>query len=96
MYVELKSDHGDNGPAWIGRVKFSKTGRTIYYRGLTLQRGNVIGGNHFDVETGNEYWVSGIKKNGQDRHNAGSGPVEIDEDVREEYLSMRSLSAKAD
>jgi hypothetical protein len=41
--------------------------------------------NHRDVETGDEYWVSGVKKNREDRHWAGSGPVQIDDDVREEY-----------
>ena len=40
---------------------------------------------YFDVKTGEEYWISGPKKNGQDRHWAGSGPVEIDPDVAEEY-----------
>ena len=30
MYIELKSGHYNTGPAWIGRVAFSKTGRTIY------------------------------------------------------------------
>jgi hypothetical protein len=31
MYIELKTGYQDNGPAWIGRVKFSKTGQTIYF-----------------------------------------------------------------
>ena len=87
MYVELKSGHGDSGPAWIGWVKFSKTGRTVYTRGLELQRmrGGGISGNHMHVETGDEYWVSGVKKDRQNRHWAGVGGVEIDEDAREEY-----------
>ena len=85
LYVELKSGTGDNGPAWIGRVRFSKTGRSIYYRGKRLQRGLGISGNYFDAETGEEYWVSGPKQNGQDRHWAGSGAVSIDSDVAEEY-----------
>lgn len=93
MYIELKSGHGDSGPAWIGRVSFSKTGRTIYYRGKTLQRGNGIAGNHFDVESGEEYWVSGVKRDGHDRHPAGSGPVQIDDDVREEYSAMLAKQA---
>jgi hypothetical protein len=38
MYVELKTGHNDNGPAWIGRVGFSKTGQTIYYREKSLRR----------------------------------------------------------
>jgi hypothetical protein len=89
MYIELKSGsgHTDRGTARIGRVTFSKSGRSIYYRTLKLQslKGAGICANYVDVETGDEYWVSGCKKNGQDRHWAGGGPVEIDEDVREEY-----------
>ena len=85
MYVELKI--GDSGPAWIGWVKFSKTGTTVYYRGKELRRvrGGGVSGNHVDVDTGDEYWVSGVKKNGQDRHWAGSGAVVIDDDAADEY-----------
>lgn len=92
MYVELKSGHSNDGPAWIGRVKFSKTGRTIYYRGRSLQscKGGGISANYFDIETGEEYWVSGPKKNGEDRHWAGSGNVIIDEDARQEYEQIIS------
>ena len=90
MYVELKSGFGGSGPAWIGWVEFSKTGRSIYYRGRRLQRleGGGVSGNFFDVDTGDEYWVSGVKKNGQDRHWAGSGPVEIDPDALEEHRRL--------
>jgi len=35
-YIEDKSG-GLMGPARIGRVMFSKTGRTIYYRGRSFQ-----------------------------------------------------------
>jgi len=87
MYIELKSGYDDDGPARIGRVAFSKTGRTIYYRGKAFQSLNGSGANYFDVETGEEYWISGPKKNGKDRHWAGSGKVEIDEDAREEYFT---------
>jgi hypothetical protein len=85
MYVELKSGHGDDGPAWIGWVKFSKTGRTVYYRGRTLRRAHGVSGNHIDADTGDELWVSGVKKDRQDRHWAGSGPVEVDPDALDEY-----------
>jgi hypothetical protein len=86
MYIELKSGHSDDGPAWIGRVTFSKTGRTVYYRGKSLRRASGSwGANHIDVETGDEYWVSGVKRNREDRHWAGHGPVEVDDDVHEEY-----------
>ena len=88
MYVELKSDLDDSGPAWIGRVRLSKTGQTVYYRGLTLARRQGAAGNHVDVATGNEYWVSGVKKDGTDRHWAGHGPVNVDSDVLDEYLEV--------
>lgn len=90
MYVELKSGYNDDGPAWISRVYFSKTGQTVYFHGKTLRhvgRGRSPF-NHVEVETGEEYWISGVKKNRQDRHWAGSGLVEIDPDVREEYLKL--------
>ena len=90
MYIELTTGYDNNGPARIGRVSFSKTGKTLYYGDKVferIKRGGVQG-NHRDVETGEEYWISGIKKNREDRHWAGGGPVEIDDDVREEYLRM--------
>ena len=36
MYIECKAGEL-TGPARIGRVTFSKTGRTLYYRGQTFQ-----------------------------------------------------------
>lgn len=89
MYIELKSGHGDSGPARIGWVTFSKTGRSIYYSGKRFERlkGKGISGNYFDVDTREEYWISGVKKRGTNRHWAGSGPVYIDSDAREEYES---------
>jgi hypothetical protein len=92
MYVELKTGYNDNGPAWIGRVRFSKTGQTVYYRGKSLRRipGGGISANYCDVETGEQYWISGMKKNREDRHWAGAGPVVIDGDVRAEYERLVS------
>lgn len=85
MYTEDKSNRL-TGPARIGRVRFSKSGKTIYYRGRQLQslKGRGFKANYFDVETGAEFWVSGCKKRGGDRLYKG-GVVEIDEEVREEY-----------
>jgi hypothetical protein len=99
MYIELKTHqggHDDLGPARIGRVTFSKTGRTIYYRNQKFQRaaGLRTCGNHFDCDTEDVYWISGCKKNGQDRL-WGGAPVEIDDDVREEYWTdIRNQPAK--
>jgi len=83
MYLENKSD-GDGlvGQPRIGRVTFSKTGKTIYYRGAVLQslKGYGYKANYYDVNTLDYYWVSGSKKNGQDT--LYPDRVEIDEDVK--------------
>ena len=87
MYLESKSG-GLNGPARIGRVVFSKTGKSISYRGRTFQslKGAALKANYFDVETHEEFWISGPRKDGQDRlYPDSSMSVEIDDDVAEEY-----------
>jgi hypothetical protein len=88
MYIERKSGPS-NGPARIGRVTFSKTGRTLTYQGKSFQslKGAAAKANYFDVETGEEYWISGPRKDGADRLYVSSVPVDIDDDVREEYWS---------
>jgi hypothetical protein len=95
-YIELKSGHSDNGPAWIGYVKPSKTGRTLYFNGRGLmkrkgQRRGGSGGNYVDMQTGESFWVSGVKKNGKDRHWAGSSKVLVEAAALSEHLKvMRS------
>lgn len=93
-YIELKTGFGDSGPAWIGRVTLSRSKTTVYFNGRALKRakGGGISGNYFDVESGDEYWVSGVKKNGQDRHWAGSGRVLVEASAVEEYLALRNLA----
>jgi hypothetical protein len=89
MYVELKTHgggHDDRGPARIGRVTFNRTGKTLLYRGKRFQKGGSDScANYHDVETREGYWISGPKKDGSDRLHGSGAPVEIDEDVREEY-----------
>ena len=97
-YIELKSGHSDNGPAWIGYVSASKTGRTVYFDGRGLmklkgQRRGESGGNYVHMETGESFWVSGVKKNGEDRHWAGSGKVLVEAAAVSEYL--QTIEAKA-
>jgi hypothetical protein len=101
MYIENKSarppgKRGLEGPARIGRVTFSKTGKTIYYGGKTFGRlgGAGFKANYFDEESREEYWISGPKKNGEDGL-YGPRPTPIDEDVREEYWTLiRKLPEK--
>lgn len=87
MYIESKGG-GLSGPARIGKVTFSQTGKTLHYGGKQFQSlaGRGFKANYFDVETGEEYWISGGKKSGGD-HLYG-GITEIDEDVRVEYWTI--------
>jgi len=84
MYIEFKGD-GIAGPARIGRVSFSKSGKSIYYKNKKFETlsGRGFKSNYYDVETGEEYWISGCRKDGKDA--LYSTTIEIDNDVREEY-----------
>jgi hypothetical protein len=86
MYIESKAN-GLTGPARIGRVTFSKTGKTIYYQGRVFQslKGAGFKSNFYDVATGEEFWISGPRKDGADRLYGGTEAIEIDADVRLEY-----------
>ncbi|OLE54331.1 MAG: 1-deoxy-D-xylulose-5-phosphate synthase [Acidobacteria bacterium 13_1_20CM_3_53_8] len=84
MYIEHKLD-GIVGPARIGRIIFSKSGKSLSYKGrefVTLD-GRGFKANYADSETGERYWISGCKKDGTDA--LYSTTVEIDDDIREEY-----------
>lgn len=85
MYIEFKGDNGISGPARIGRVEFSQTGKSLYYRGKTFRslKGYGFKSNYYDVATGEHYWISGCKKRGDDQLYGGT--TQIDEDVQEEY-----------
>lgn len=87
MYIEDKSN-GLEGEARIGRVFFSKTGKTIYYRGMRFQslKGSGFKANYFEVESGDHYWISGPRKDQNDRLYGGNQGVEIDSDVYAEYM----------
>ena len=88
MYIECKS--GDaSGQARIGRVSFSKTGNTLRYgeQEFISLKGTGFKANYLELGSRDEYWISGPRKDGQDRLYVSARPVEIDEDVREEYWS---------
>lgn len=86
MYIEYKGG-GLHGTARIGRVTFSRTGSTLHYAGKSFQslKGSGFKAIYFDVETGEQYWISGPRRDGADRLYKSDWPVDIDEDVREEY-----------
>lgn len=98
--MENKSGENDLiGDARIGRVTFSKTGKSIHYNGKTFQTlgGSGFKANYFDVEPGEDYWISGCKKDGSDRLYGERLPIHIDEDAREEYWNeIRNLPNNSD
>lgn len=87
MYLENKSAQGLNGAGRIGRVRFSKTHKTVYYKGHVFHSlgGKGFKANYYDEATGDEWWISGPRLDGDDRLYGGQHGVEIDEDVAEEY-----------
>jgi len=76
------------GPARIGRVTFSKTGKTVYFDGKTFNRSIGFKSNYICEETGESYWISGPKKRGGDSLYATNIATQIDDDVREEYWTV--------
>ena len=95
MWIERKTD-GLVGPARIGRVTFSKTGRSVSYRGKTFEslKGGGFKANYVDAATGDEYWISGCHKNGEDA--LYSTTVDIDADVRHDYwVNIRNQPERA-
>ena len=93
MWIEKKE--GLYGPARIGRVRFSKSGKSIHCMGKTFLTlaGNGHLTNYFDIKTKEEYWISGCRKDGRDA--LYNTDVQVDDDVREEYwVSIRNLPEK--
>lgn len=89
MYIENKSG-GLEGDARIGRVYFSKTGKTLYYKGRKFKslKGMGFKSNYYDVDTGDEFWISGPRKDKNDRLYGGNKGVTIDDDVLVEYKEL--------
>ena len=86
MYIENKSAGLAGGEARIGRVTFSKSGSTIYYWEKAFR--SLKGGyksNYYDIETDEQYWISGPRKDGRDRLYGERVAVAIDDDTLEEY-----------
>lgn len=94
-YVELKSaHHTDADEAWIARVWLSSSGKTIYFNDMALKRGQGIDSNHFNIENGDKYWISGVKKRGTNRH--WGGIIYIEESLVEWYENHTDGKCPAD
>ena len=86
MYIARVDPGGPTQWARIGRVASSKTGRTLYYAGRELRGEGQPW--YADVKTGEQFHIQAAREDGLDRSEGrkrGSFPVEIDENVREEY-----------
>ena len=93
MYIEDKSQ-GLSGPARNGRVTFSKTGRTLYYGDRSFQslKGAGFKANYYDLDTGEQFWISGPRRDGADRLYGEAVPIYIDADVRATSTGARSAA----
>jgi hypothetical protein len=86
-YIE-RVTAGHDGPAWIAHVEMSASGKTLYFnnRAFKSWHGQGIGGNYYDIETEETYWITTPKKSGNDRHRFGKGVVFVHSSVLQEYL----------
>jgi hypothetical protein len=86
MYIARIGSGGQTEWARIGRVSFSKSGRSLRYDERTLRGEGQPW--YRDHDTGEQFVISRARKDGLDHSGGrkrGSFPAEIDEDVREEY-----------
>jgi hypothetical protein len=85
MWLEHKTGSGLVGPARIGWVKISDRGKRLDYRDQAFRSlgGQGFKSNYYDIETREEYWISGCRKDGRDA--LYSTDVEIDDDALEHY-----------
>lgn len=89
MYIARIGPGRQTEWARIGRVTFSKSGRTLYYGGRSFSgQGQPW---YRDDETGEQFVFSRARKDGLDRSEGrkrGSFPAEIDDDAQEEYWAQ--------
>ncbi|WP_410636877.1 hypothetical protein [Amycolatopsis sp. lyj-346] len=86
MYLQLKTGFDtDRGPSWIAWVRFSPTWKTAYVHDRTLRRWpGMFDANFFDVDTGEEFWLSGPKRDRTDGRYSRAAPA-VDDDARGPY-----------
>lgn len=85
MFVQLKTGYSvDHGPCWISTVRFNRSWKTASWHGKTLLRRQGIDANFYDVDTDDEYWLSGPHRNQSNTRYSGIRPT-IDDDTRMAY-----------
>jgi hypothetical protein len=88
IYVEKINGSSLDGEAWIGKCTYSKSGLSIYFNGKGFKRQKSFSSNYYDLDTGEDYWISKVKTNGEDGHKFGKVKINIDKSVVEEYLKL--------
>ena len=86
MYIEKGTGYNHDGPAWIGYVDFSRTGRKAYFNGQAFSCSKRFGR---CAETGDQYWLSGVKKRGMNRHVFGHGKILVSRDALADFLALK-------
>jgi hypothetical protein len=93
MFIQQKTGcDTDAGPCWIGWVEFNKSWKTARAHDLELRRMQGVDSNFVDVETGDEYWVSGPKRDQTDVRYKNTRPA-VDDDAREAYRAFLNGAA---
>lgn len=89
MFVQLKTGHNtDMGPAWISMVHFNRSWSTASWHGKTLRRWpGMFDANFYDVETNEEYWISGPHRDRGDTRYSSIRPT-VDDDARDGYAAF--------
>ena len=89
MFIACQDSARRTAWARIGLVRFSNTGRTLYYDGRVLSRPGQ--GWYTDTATGELFHIATARRDGLDRSEGrkrGSFPVQIDDEVREQYWAQ--------
>ncbi len=85
MFVQLKTGFdADRGPSWICWVDFTKSWKTARFHGKELRRFRSANANFVDVNTHENYWLSGPKRDQSDLRYGPGKPI-VDEDALEAY-----------
>ena|SRR5438093_6741998 len=96
MWIEYKG-RGIVGPARIGWVEVKDRGKKLVYRDQSFRslKGRGFKSNYYDIDSREEYWITGCRKDG--RNALYSTEVEVDEDALEEYwIIIRNQPKKKD
>ena len=86
-------DRGRSRPDRLSYFLKIRANRLLSREGVGQGQGRGIRGNFVDAATGEEFWVSGVKRRGSNAHPAERGvSIIIDDDAQAEYHAIRSTA----